>query len=96
MSTHPARTAFNRVERLVGRPLERAASAPEASYVVMAVGRTWTFGLRRLEDLRSMLVHASALPSHRDIRRLSAQIARLQRSVEEIEQRLEDRDGASP
>lgn len=93
MDKHPARTAFDELERLVGRPLERLASAPEASYVTMAVGRTWMFGMRRLEDLRSALVHAWALPSHRDMRLLANQVARLQRGIEEIEQRLDDRDG---
>jgi hypothetical protein len=92
MSSHPARTAFDQVERLVGRPLERLAGAPETSYVTMALGRTWMFGMRRLEDLRSTLVHVWALPSHRDVRLLSTQVARLQRGIEEIEQRLDDRD----
>jgi hypothetical protein len=38
------------------------------------------------------VVHAWALPSHRDVRLLSTQVARLQRGIEEIEQRLNDRD----
>ena len=95
MSTHPARTAFNQVERLVGRPLERAAATSESSYVVMAGGRMWMFATRRLEDLRSTLVHAWALPSHRDVRLLSAQVARLQRSIDEVGQRLEDQESRS-
>lgn len=91
MSTSPIREVFDQVERFVGGPLEKAISLPEASYVLMAAGRTWRFGLRRIEDLRSGLVHAWSLPSHRDVQMLSAQLARLQRDVEEIEQRIEDR-----
>lgn len=96
MSTHPVRAAFDQVERLVGQPLERLTGAPESSYVLMAVGRMWMFGLRRIEDVRETLVHVWALPSHRDVRLLSAQVARLQRAVEEVEQRLGDQEGNGP
>lgn len=92
MSTSPIREVFNQVERFVGGPLEKVVNLPEASYVLMSVGRTWRFGLRRIEDLRSGLVHAWSLPSYRDVQMLSAQLARLQRNVEEIEQRMEDRE----
>ena len=95
MGTHPVRAAFDRVERLVGEPLERLTGAPSSSYALMAAGRMWMFGSRRLEDVRSALVHVWALPSHRDVRLLSAQVARLQRAVEEVEQRLEDQEGPS-
>lgn len=95
MSTHPARKAFDQVERLIGRPLERATGSPESSYVLLAGGRAWMFATRRLEDLRGTLVHTWALPSHRDLRRLSAQVARLQRSIDEVEQRLEDQEHRS-
>lgn len=93
MSTHPVRAAFDQVERLVGQPLECLSATPESSYVLMAAGRIWVFGLRRIEDVRDTLVHLLALPSHRDVRRLAGQVARLQRSVEEVEQRLGDPDG---
>lgn len=93
MSAHPVRVAFDQVERLVGQPLERLTAAPESSYVLMAAGRIWVFGLRRIEDVRDTLVHLLALPSHRDLRLLAGQIARLQRSIEEVEQRLGDPDG---
>ncbi|MFT3872390.1 MAG: hypothetical protein QM714_07035 [Nocardioides sp.] len=92
MSTHPARAAFDRVERLVGRPLERMVGAADSSYHIMAVSRTWLFCMRRVGDLRSGIVHMAALPSERDIRMLSAQITRLQRNVEEVEQRLDDQE----
>lgn len=89
MSTPLARDVFDRVERLVGGPLEKVVSLPETSHVMMTAGRTWRFGLRRIEQLRGSVVHLLAMPSHRDIRLLSAELARLQRSVEEIEHRLE-------
>jgi hypothetical protein len=90
MSIHDA---FSRVERVVACPPEKVVSLPEPSYLMMSAVRTWKFSLRRLEDLRSTLVHLWALPSHRDIRLLSARVARLQRSVEEIEQRMGSEEG---
>jgi hypothetical protein len=91
---HPARSVFDRLERLAGNPLEKLTNSPDSPYVMMAIGRAWVFGIRRLEALRSAIVHTYALPSHRDLRRLSAQVARLQRAVEEIEQSIADgRDG---
>jgi hypothetical protein len=95
VSAPSARGVFNRVERLVGSPLEKVVNLPEASHVMMTAGRTWRRGLRQVEHLRSASVHVWSLPSHRDIRLLSAQVARLQRSVEELEHRLEGKGPTS-
>ena len=89
------RRAFDSAERLVGHPLERVAALPEASHVLLTVTRAATNVPRRLEELRAAAVHLLALPAHRDIRRLAAQMARLQHSVEEIEQLLEAQNADS-
>jgi hypothetical protein len=87
----PLRKAFDSAERLIGRPLERVVSLPEASYVLLALQRATITGTRRLEGVRVSAVHALSLPAHRDIRRLTAQVSRLQSSVEEIEHALSER-----
>lgn len=90
MSTNPARLAFDLVEQVVAKPLDKAVNAPQASYVLMSVGKASLFGLRRVEDARSGLAHLWSLPSRRDVARLSSQVARLQNSIDEVEQQIED------
>ena len=90
---HPLRQAFDRVERSVGAPLERLMATPASSQALLGVGRAWMSSARRVEDVRSGLMHFLGLPTHRDIRRLSGRLARLQSSLEEVAMRLEDQAG---
>jgi hypothetical protein len=90
MSDHPARRAFDSVEQAIARPLERALGAPKAAQLFVVVNRASMWGRRRVTEVRSALVHVAALPSIHDVRLLSAQISRLQRNVEEVEQMLQD------
>lgn len=88
MAKHPARQAFDAVERAIGRPLERAVSRPETSALLMTAGAVSLAGLRMVKTVRSEAVHLWGLPSHRDVHRVAVQLARLQRTANEIEQRL--------
>lgn len=90
------RQGFNKAERLVGRPLERIISLPEASYVLLALRRATITGTRRIESVRVSALHALALPAHRDLRRLTAQVSRLQSSVEELEHSVNERRDLTP
>jgi hypothetical protein len=90
MSDHPARRAFDSVEQAIARPLERALGGPETGQLLVVASRASIWGRRRVTEVRSALVHVAALPSMQDIRLLSAQISRLQRNVEEVEQLLQD------
>jgi hypothetical protein len=84
------RDAFDRVERALGAPLEEKANTSGAAYLLMSVGKVAEIGLSQVAAARSRAVHLAALPSHRDIRLLAAQVGRLQRAVDEIQQQLEE------
>lgn len=85
-----ARKAFDKVERALGAPLEARANTSGAAYLLMTVGKVYEMGARQVDAARSQAVHLAALPSHRDVRLLAAQVARLQRAVDEIQQQLEE------
>jgi hypothetical protein len=84
------RQAFDKVERTLGAPLEDKANTSGAAYLFMAVGKLTEIGVQQVAAARSRAVHLAALPSQRDIRELAAQVARLQRAVDEIQQQLEE------
>jgi len=76
--------AFKRVERAVGDPLERIAESPAAIEAMIR-----TSGLRRDVELRAERVLRSSLhllnmPALSDVRRLSQQVAYLERRVREL------------
>ena len=84
------RWAFDRIERALGAPLERRVDTTGAAYLLMTASKLSESGLRQVAAARSRAVHLAALPSHRDIRLLAAQVGRLQRSVDEIQPQLEE------
>jgi hypothetical protein len=93
----PLRRAFDRVERAIGAPLEQRLNTSWAAYLLMTVGRAADATIQQIELSRSRLVHLAAIPSRRDIRMLSAQLARLQRGVDEIQQQVEElQEGGLP
>jgi hypothetical protein len=96
MCSHPTRKVFDRLERLAADPLEKLVNNDRAPYALLAAGRVVMFGVRRTSELRSAVVHLSALPSQRDIRLLAAQVTRLQRTVDEIEQLILDAERPLP
>jgi hypothetical protein len=91
-NVHPLRRIFDGVERTVGRPLEQASNNPQAAGVLIAVTKVSRFGLRQARGAREMALHLWELPTHRDIEELETQVGRLQRSVDELTQQLQDRE----
>jgi hypothetical protein len=76
--------AFKRVERTIGDPLERVAESPAAIEAMIR-----SSGLRRDVELRAERVlrfylHLFNLPALSDVRRLSQQVAYLERRVREL------------
>jgi hypothetical protein len=84
-----------RAEQIASGPLNRAANSGEAADVLLVVARAGR-GVRRLgERVQAGVVHALALPSHRDVELLDAKVERLQRALEELSVVERDRAGAS-
>jgi len=76
--------AFKRAERAVGDPLERIAQSPAAIEAMIR-----TAALRRDVELRAERVlrfylHLFNLPALSDVRRLSQQVAHLERRVRKL------------
>ena len=87
---HPARKAFDKVERTAAGPLEQAINSPSGGSALMTVAKVTRFGLGQVGAIRSRIVHLAALPTSRDVQLLSSEIGRLQERVEELTQRLEE------
>jgi hypothetical protein len=76
--------AFKRAERAAGDPLERLAESPAAIEAMIR-----TAGLRRGVELRAERVlrfylHLFNMPALSDVRRLTQQVAYLERRVREL------------
>jgi hypothetical protein len=76
-----------RAERALGQPLMRATNSPEAAGVLLAVARGAGLVRDGAQAARSTAVHMMALPSHRDVRRLAARLAHVERMLDELQAR---------
>jgi hypothetical protein len=90
---HPLRKVFDEAERAVGGPIEHAINTPTGGSMLLAAARVTHLGLRPLRAVRSTVVHLAELPTHRDVELLSAKIGRLQRSVDELTQQVQELEG---
>jgi hypothetical protein len=84
------RGVFDRVERAFAETVVEWVDSPVIAEAFFEAGKVGVIGQRRLGELRSSAVHVLSLPSHRDVRMLSAQVARLQTALAEVEAQLED------
>jgi hypothetical protein len=84
------RQVVDRLERVVAVAVADAVDTPVIADAVLDAGKLGAAGLRRIDDLRSTAVHLLSLPSHRDVRALAAEIARLQTALAEVQAQLED------
>lgn len=89
-SSHPLRRTFDAAEQLVARPVEGLIRAPRMSHVLRTSGRIVIWSMREARRTRGRAINLVGLPSERDLRRLAAQVARLQRTVDEIEQQIHE------
>lgn len=87
---HPARKAFDSAERAVGKPLERVVNAPSGASALMTLAKLSRFGFGQVRAVRSTIVHLAALPTDRDVAKLTAQIGRLEARLDELAQRLDE------
>jgi hypothetical protein len=85
------KTLFFTAERVLAERVTRAVDTPVVANTLLDLGKLGAAGLRRADDLRDGLVHLLALPSSRDIARLSAQVMVLRRDLAEVEAQLDDR-----
>ena len=86
------RTLFFTTERVLASRIAQAVDTPVVANALLDLGKLGAAGLRRADDLRGGLVHLLALPSSRDVARLSAQVLVLQRDLAEVEAQLEERE----
>ena len=84
------RGVFDLVERNIAETVVEWIDNPVIAEALLEVGKVGAVGLRRLGELRGSAVHVLSLPSHRDVRMLSGQVARLQTALAEVEAQLED------
>jgi hypothetical protein len=86
----PFRDLVNRAERVFAAAVVDLVDTPVVAGALLDVGKLGATGLRGLDDLRGAAVHLLSLPSHRDVRGLSAQLAQLKTALAEVEARLDD------
>jgi hypothetical protein len=84
------RDVVDRAERVFAAAVVDLVDTPMVAGALLDVGKLGATGLRGLDDLRGAAVHLLSLPSHRDVRSLSAQVAQLKTALAEVEARLED------
>ena len=84
------RTAVDRAERAFSAQVVEWIDTPAVAEALLEAGRFGARALRGLDDVRSSAVHLLFLPSQRDIRMLSAQVARLSTALAEVEAQLDD------
>jgi len=83
------RAMFDRVERLVGRPLERAVLT-ETFMDVMAGAVHAGATLQQVSDaVTAGFLHRLNLPAHTDVVNLAADVRRLEASIRELADQLE-------
>jgi hypothetical protein len=82
------RTVFEQSERLTAQVIVRVVDDPVVAEVLFRAGRFGALGLKRIAKVRGGLVHAFALPSERDVRSLSGEIATLRSALAEVEAKL--------
>lgn len=87
------RQVFDKVEGGVAPPLERAVRSEQFADMVGALGRLRSTVERRTERASRRWLHRWNLPAGSDIRRLSEQVASLERRVRELNKRLEETGG---
>lgn len=87
----PLVRVFRRAERVVGRPLERAVQSDAAIDGMIRMAALQGDVQRRLERAQRAYLHVFNLPALSDLRRLSQQMAYLERRVRELSR--EDGDG---
>jgi hypothetical protein len=86
------RRVFDRAERTVRPPLERAANSPEFYSLLVTAQRLHRAVSSRTDQLASWALHLAGLPSGLDIKDLGRQIGGLQQEVGALRRELAERE----
>lgn len=73
-------------------PVTRAANSGQAADVLFLIAKGRKVARGGAESLRAGVVHALALPSHRDVQLVEAKVERLQRTMDEWSAEAQDRE----
>jgi hypothetical protein len=76
--------AVMNAEQAIGDQLARATNSREAADAMLLLARGAGVARGAAERGRSIIVHALALPSRRDVQLLDAKVERLQRALEDL------------
>jgi hypothetical protein len=87
--------AFDQMEGQVGPQLEQFVRTEQFADLAAGMARAQTEVQRRMADLLRQAWHFWNLPAASDVKRLSEQVASLERRVRELSKQLEDREGPS-
>ena len=91
MSRDPAlwRKTFDAVERPIGRWLQSGVHRDDFSEVVILGTRLQRGVGRRVEGVTTALLHVANIPARRDVRRLAAQLTRIERELRAMSEAVE-------
>lgn len=91
-------TAFRRVERKIGGPLEGLVQHDDVIAAMIRLSALEGGARRRVERVLRLHLHLLNLPALTDVRRLSQQLASVERSTRELSRAIEARSdaGAAP
>ena len=81
------RKAFDEVDKRVSRPVEAGAHSDLFGDLVTLQIKLARRAQREVERRTRRVLHAANLPTATDVRRLSEQVASLQRELRELEER---------
>jgi transcription elongation GreA/GreB family factor len=84
--------AVHRVERAVGEPVEAAVRTDTYFEVMTTVTRTTKTAKRTVAGVSTRALHLLNLPAGTDVRRMREQLARMERRINQLSERIEERD----
>lgn len=85
--------AVLRLERAIAQSATRATNSEEAADALMLLSRGNRLARDTTARVRSAAVHVLSLPSHRDVQVLDAKVERVERMLDELNARIDERDG---
>ena len=85
------RRAFDAVEREVGPRLESVVQTPGFTQAIAVMGTLQRRARREVERRTRRVLHFWNLPTGSDVKRLSEQVASVERRLRDLNKRLEER-----
>lgn len=91
----PIRRAFDKAERTIGEPLERAVTTPAGTDFLINALRVRMLAGQLIEATTRTALHLANLPTRSDIASLGRQIASLENDVRRLTEPQRTGDGTS-